>query len=130
MALIQGDFTAVPDEIVDVPAGTYKARITKIPEEEDTKDGLKRKVVVEMKIEQPENPEVHDRLLWDHIGLAAKTRLKRVFMSAGIPITSAGLDTADLLDAVVTVRVKARSYKDDAGNVKQTSGIDDYIVTE
>ncbi len=128
MPLIKGNYDEVPDEILPVPAGIYTCVITKVPEIEPTKDGLKEKIVVELKIEQPENPDVHGRLLWDHIGLAAQTRLKRVFLSAGVKIGPEGLNTEDLLDQVVKVNVKARTYKDDSGNVKETSGIDDYII--
>ena len=126
--LIQGNFQAVPDEILPVPAGIYNCRIMKIPQIEPTKDGMKEKVVIELKVDCPENPGAHDRLLWDHIGTAAQTRLKRVFMSAKLPIGTEGLNTDDLLDAIVKVRVKARSYKDDAGNIQETSGVDDYLV--
>ena len=126
--LIAGNYQAFPDEVLPVPAGIYTCRSTKIPVIEPTKDGLKEKVVIELKVDGPENPGAHDRLLWDHIGLAAQTRLKRVFLSAKLPIGSDGLNTDDLLDAVVKVRVKARSYKDDGGNVKETSGVDDYLV--
>lgn len=129
MALIAGNYQEVPDEILPVPAGEYTCVITKIPEIEPTKDGLKEKVVVEMKVQCPENPEIDGRLLWDHIGLAAQTRLKRVFLSAGLTIGASGLDTADLLDQVVRVRVKARTYRDEGGNTKETSGVDDYLIT-
>lgn len=126
--LIQGNYQAVPDEILPVPTGEYNCRIMKIPVIEPTKDGLKEKVVIEMKVDCPQNPEAHDRLLWDHIGLAAQTRLKRVFLSAKLPIGTEGLNTDDLLDAIVRVRVKARSYTDDSGKVQETSGVDDYLV--
>ena len=130
--LIGGDvnYQDVPDEILPVPAGIYTCVILKIPEVQDTKDGTKQKIVVELKVDCPENPEAHERLLWDHIGLAAHTRLKRLFLSAGLTIGAAGLDTTDLLEARVKVRVKAGTYKDEGGNVKEVSRVDDYVLVD
>ena len=130
MALLEGDFTQVPDVVVPIPGGTYTARIINAPQPEPTKDGLKQKIVLEMQIDMPENPEVHGKKLKDHIGLAAQTKIKRIFLSAGLPISTEGLNTDDLFDQIVTIRVKPRAYKDqETGETRQASGVDDYIIT-
>ena len=131
MVLIGSDvnYNDVPDKIVPVPPGTYTCLIQNEPEFMKTKDGTKDKVVVVMKIDCPETPLAHGKLLWDHIVMDSQTRLKRVFMAAGVPIGTRGLDLADLINATLEVRVTADVWKKDDGTVEDVSRIGDYLVT-
>jgi len=125
MALVDLNFDEVPDEFLAVEAGIYTAVIHEVPTIEPTKDGKGTKIVVKMKITD-EGPFV-DRQLFDHISLKFPTRFKRLCKSAGHSPGADGFDTADLLDCSVKVRVKSRTYTDDDGNIKETSGVDDYL---
>ncbi len=126
MTLVDINFDNVPDEIVPVEAGIYTAVIHEVPEVKPTKDGKGTKIVVQMKITDEDSP-FKDRQLFDHISLKFPTRFKRLCKSAGHNPGADGFDTADLLDCTVRVRVKARTYTDEDGNTKETSGVDDYL---
>ena len=131
MVLIGADvnYNDVPDKVLPIPPGTYKCIIENEPEFTKTKDGTKDKVVVVMKIDCPETPLAHGKLLWDHIVMDSQTRIKRVFMAAGLTIGPRGLDLADLIGATLEVRVKPDVWKHDDGEVEDVARIADYLVT-
>ena len=124
------NYNDVPDKPPPIPPGTYRCLIETEPEFKKTNDGSKDKVVVIMKIDCPENPLAHDKLLWDHIVVndTNESKLKRIFLSAGLTIGPSGLDLADLIGATLQVRVVPDTWKKDDGSVDQVARVGDYLV--
>lgn len=127
------DFEKTPDQVLPIPTGIYTLRVTEVPMIEAIRgEGKGDKVVIRFAVDQPQTPELHDRAIFDHIALSGAfgpTRLKRLMKAAGVPISASGINTEELLDKRVQAKVKQRQYKDDAGEIKETSSIEDYIFS-
>lgn len=124
--LLDVNFADVPDEFLPVEPGRYTLEIREAPSQEPTRDGKSQKLVVSFVV--VDTPKYENRTLQDHISLKMLTRIKRLFMSAGITPGAEGVRTEDLVGKRVTATIGTRTYKDDSGEERETSRIIDYVV--
>lgn len=129
MPLLKVNFDDVPDEFLPVPAGVYLLEVKTAPKVEPTKDGKSTKLVAEFAIVENENAQLNGRTLQDHISTKMLTKIKRLFLAAGIVPGAEGIDTEELAGKRVRATVVIRTYRDpDSQEERETSRIDDYIV--
>ena len=124
--LLDVNFADVPDEFLPVEPGRYTLEIREAPAQEPTRDGKSQKLVVSFVV--VDTPKYENRTLQDHISLKMLTRIKRLFMSAGITPGAEGVRTEDLVGKRVTATIGTRTYKDESGEERETSRIIDYMV--
>lgn len=121
------NFEEVPNEILPVPAGIYQLLILTAPTIEPTVKGIGQKIVVDMQI--ADEGENLGRRISDHISVKMTTKIKRLALSAGIPVGAEGLDLTMLEGQTVTAKVVTRTYVDPvSGETKETSSVADYII--
>jgi hypothetical protein len=85
--------------------------------------------VIQFEVIDHPNEEYNGRKIRDQIGFKAKTRLKRLGLSAGLPMGQEGFDTADLNGAVVKGVVKQSQVMDSAtGEPRIFSNVTDYLI--
>ena len=133
------NFEDVPDAFVPLKPGVWELLISEVPTVEPTKDGTSTKVVVTMKVadspmnQTEERKEFIGRKVTDHISVKMETKLKRLCLSAGLA-PGDGIDTEELLDQIVTVRIRTETYKtedvDENGEpvVRETTRVADYLI--
>jgi len=127
MPRLDMNFDDVPDEIVPLEPGIYRLGVAEAPKVEPTNDGTSTKLVVRFEVIEPE--KFKGRALQDHISIKMLTRIKRLFLSAGLKPGASGIDTEELTGAEVRALLKERSWKDpDTGETRVSVRVDDYIV--
>lgn len=137
--LIQADLTQTPDVRLKIPAAIYEARIDKVEVKDPrTKpDGTVtpgKNVVIEMTIVNHE--EQAGREITHYVFIPADlkrkdalTGIKRVFLSAGIPISPQGMDTDHLVGRTILIRVDNGTFKDErSGVVKETYNVGEIYI--
>lgn len=126
MGRININFDEVPDRILPLEPGVYTF-VVESATLEATKDRKGEKVVVELRVDDPNSPN-HNRKVYDHLSLRMPIGLKQLIKSAGLRADSSGVSLDELVGKVVRARVKTRTYKDeDSQEVKETSAIAEYI---
>jgi len=127
MPRLETNFNDVPDEFEQIPPGTYLLEIKAAPQVMPTNDGKSQKMVVEFAV--VEDPKLQGRNLQDHISMKMLTRIKRVFLAAGLKPGVDGIDTEELVGRRVKAVVVHRTYRDkDSGEERETARIQDYVV--
>jgi hypothetical protein len=128
--LINADLNTVPDTRPLVPAGIYEMRIMEVSEKAPQNAATKGINIV-TKLEVINHPEHNGRqmtlytFITDDAGQKDRfTGVKRLFLSAGIPLVSTGMNTNDLAGKVITVEVTSGTYPDkNTGVMKESSNI-------
>jgi len=129
MPKIEKNFDSIPSEIRPVKAGTYQCLIETEPETKENKKGTGENLVVVLTV-QSDDPECNDRKVFDYISLEKmETKLKRLFLSAGVAVGPEGADTADLVGRTVTARITVRTFKDDeSGEERESNNVAGYVI--
>ena len=127
MPHLDTNFGDVPDEFEQIPPGTYLLEVKAAPQIMPTNDGKSTKMVVEFAV--VEDPKLNGRNLQDHISMKMLTRIKRVFLAAGLKPGAAGIDTEELVGRRVKAIVIHNTYRDkDSGEERESARIKDYVV--
>lgn len=132
--IIEQDLTQTSDTREKIPAGNYECVIkgeqTKPPKNPETKG---QNLVLDLEIVN--HPEHSGRSLTHYVFLPADTSrkdaltgVKRVFLSAGIPV-GRGMDTRLLVGKTIAVRVDNGVIKDDrSGQLKETYSVGEVYI--
>lgn len=129
MSFLNINFDDVPDKNMPLPAGEY-VFLVNAATLEPTKDGSSQKIVVEMTVDDEQNPN-NGRKVFDHISVKMTTNIKRLFKSAGLKPGAGGVDVSDLVGKHVRALVKLRAYKDpSSGETRETASVDSYLFEE
>jgi hypothetical protein len=135
--LIQADMSQAPDVRLIIPANFYDAQILAIEDKPPSKPETKGTVLhIQMRINKPEAPDVHGREITGYGFIPADltrkdalTPVKRIFLSAGLPIDPRGMDTRNLIGRVVKIRVDNGIDKDPRTGVqKEFSSVGDFMI--
>jgi hypothetical protein len=129
--LIEADLTKAPDQMQSIPSAIYKFRIVEVAEKSPKQkpdgtvaDGMN--IVLSLEIIDHEEQAGRKKDLYVFIPRVAKrddayTQIKRIFLSAGIPVTGSGMNTNDLLGKVITAEVREEIYENPVTKMKSKS---------
>lgn len=125
--LIDINLDDTPDVMPTLKVGMRTLTIKDVKQDTDKND--KSFVNVEFEVEEPGSEEHGDKV-WDRFYLEfkpAKVKFKQLCLSAGHGHGSGGVDTSELIGETVQALVKPRTYKDDAGEIQETTQISKYV---
>ena len=125
--LIEINLDETPDVMPTLKVGTRTLTIKDV--ENQTDKNNKSFIMVEFEVEEPDSSEHGDKA-WDRFYLEfkpAQVKFKQLCLSAGIGHGSQGVDTSELIGQTVRALVKPRTYKDEAGEMQETTQISKYV---
>ena len=125
--LIEINLDETPEVMPTLKVGTRILRITDV--ENQTDKNNKSFIMVEFEVAEPDSEENGDKA-WDRFYLEfkpARVKFKQLCMSAGHGHGSEGVDTSELIGETVKALVKPRTYKDDSGEIQETTQISKYV---
>ena len=125
------DLTQTPDKIQNVPAGEYFCNIDSV-ELAEPKGKQKERYAFTFSVSEG---QFSGRKIFDNFPVEflaqqdhpATIRFKHLVKSAGITISTDGVDTDELVGKTVRLTVVHRTYKDDSGTMQEASNVKDYI---
>ena len=124
MAVLDINFDEVSDSFEPLPPGVYEMEVDGVPEVQMSKAN-KPKLVVKLRVSSGEQS---GRRLQDHISFEMQTRIKQLFLSAGLQPVEGRYDTNDIAGRVVLVNVKGDSYVDDDNIQHERAKVAGYVV--
>jgi len=134
MAHLDFNFEAIPTVIPTVEPGVYDGSILEPPTVGESGDKAGTQLNVKIRIEGgPFNGiTLTDGISLTHpkymnMALQGQSKVKRLALAAGVPISSSGLDTELLAGRTIKFRVARREYEKD-GAKKTAAYIEDYII--
>ena len=125
--LIDINLDETPEVMPTLKVGSRVLTIKDVEQQTDRND--KSFVMVEFEVEEPDSPEHGDKT-WDRFYLEfkpARVKFKQLCLSAGHGHGSEGVDTSELIGETVKALVKPRTYKDDSGEIQETTQISKYV---
>lgn len=130
---IDMDFTDVPDKHMPLGAGIYNAEI--LGEDEDNegphiyfKEETPQKKSIRMRLKVVDEGENEGRMVTAFVALKNKVAVKRLVMSAGLPVDQGGVDLEELPGKIVKIKVTNSTYTDEAsGEERIRANVDDFI---
>ena len=125
MPQVQVNFDTVPDKDIPVRSGIYDFQILKAEVRENkNKDGLN--LVIDAKITSDGQYKGRSRTMY--LSTKMETQMKRLCLSAGVPVGATGFNTDDLVGKIFKAAVQSTTYKNDAGMQKEGWDISDYLI--
>lgn len=129
MAHIATNFDSVPDKVLPVDPGMYTCTVEECNLEDVKPPKVGQKLVVILKIADSESPNF-GRTVYDHISTKMTTNIKRLWKSAGLKPSASGIDTEEILGKTVKCRIKNRAYKNESGEMQESSAVQEYMFDE
>lgn len=128
--LIEADLTTTPDKPIQIPGGIYNWRILEVTDKapktktDGTETAKGVNIVIRMEVINNEEQNGRQTTYYVFIPSDSKredryTAIKRVFLSAGIEISKAGMNTSSLVGRVITASVVAGIFKDPTTGVQR-----------
>lgn len=121
------DLNTVPDKPIMIPSGIYNFRIMSV-EEKAPQNVNTKGVNIVLKLEVVSHPEQEGRQMTYYVFIAHDSKrednytgIKRVFLSAGVSISSAGMNTNELVGKVITASVVAGIFVDKTTKIQRES---------
>jgi len=130
MGRLDFNFNDVPDRIAPITPDIYELEVATVPEVKPAKSGNGQNMIIDFRVSSEgdfKGRSIRDYIFLNDMGLV---KAKQLLKSAGVAISTSGINTEDLLGARVKAVVVANVFKDaNTGEDVEGAKISKYIFT-